>query len=82
MLVDRDGIVRASDKDAEVGTRESNRHVLAALRLLRRPRGRPGRGRARLRVRRPVQLPGGGYAFEVSYSHQQFDADLAAVRHP
>lgn len=83
LLVDSHGIVRASDKDAQIGDREDDRLVLAALREGRSYAGREidrGEDGGDFEFVAPVDLPGGRYAFEVSYSHAQFDADLAAVR--
>ena len=83
LLVDSHGIVRASDKDAQIGDREDDRLVLAALREGRSYAGHEidqGEDGDDFEFIAPVDLPGGRYAFEVSYSHAQFDADLAAVR--
>ena len=84
MLLDRDGVVRASNRDAEVGGREDDRHVRAALRHGTSYAGHEvdqGEDERDFEFVAPVDLPGGRYAFEVSYSRHQFDGDLAAVRH-
>jgi diguanylate cyclase (GGDEF)-like protein len=83
-LVDPRGVIRASAEDGDVGAREDDLHVRAALGDGRSHAGHEVDGAEdgdNFEFVAPVNLPGGRYAFEVSYSHAQFDADLAAVRH-
>jgi len=84
LLIDREGTVRASDDASAIGTREDDRPVLDALRRGTSYAGHEvdaGQDGSDFEFVAPVDLPGGRYAFEVSYSHDQFDAELEALRH-
>lgn len=84
LLIDRHGVVRASDNALAIGTREDDRAVVDAVRHGTRYAGHEvdsGQDTRDFEFVAPVDLPGGRYAFEVSYSHTQFDGELAALRH-
>jgi diguanylate cyclase (GGDEF)-like protein len=84
LLIDPRGIVRASGRDALVGTRDIDPRIERALR-----RGESYAGHEASKRRdssdfefvTPVNLPDGRYAFEISYDHNVLDAQLADVRH-
>ncbi len=82
VLISPDGTVELAGTPSEVGTRENDAHVRAAI-----ARGRVYAGPQADRAHSsdfefvgPVDLPTGRHAFEVTRDHAFVDAQLAAVR--
>jgi diguanylate cyclase (GGDEF)-like protein len=83
LLIDPRNVIRASEDDALVGTRDSDRAIEGALRNGSSYAGRendPRRDRRDFEFVTPVNLPGGRYAYEVTYDHRAYDAQLNEVR--
>jgi diguanylate cyclase (GGDEF)-like protein len=83
LLIDPHNVVAASSNDALVGTRDRGRKITQALREGRRYAGResdPRSDRRDFEFVVPVELPGGRYAYEVTYDHRAYDAQLNEVR--
>jgi hypothetical protein len=74
LLIDSRRVIRASGTDGSaVGTRDSDERIDAAIERGRTHAGHeadPSRGTSNFEFVAPVELPGGRYAFEVSYDHR------------
>ena len=83
LLIDRSGIVRASGEYGVVGARDMDARIAAALRQGRSYAGLEADPESNARDFEfvvPVDLPGGRYAFEVSYDHRVLNGELGAAR--
>jgi diguanylate cyclase (GGDEF)-like protein len=84
LLIDRDRVVRASGTDeSTVGERDTDPRINAALDRGERYAGReadPAEDGPNFEFVAPVDLPGGRYAFEVSYDHRVLDGQLSDIR--
>jgi diguanylate cyclase (GGDEF)-like protein len=83
VLIDSRGVIRASSHDAQVGTPEDDPRVIAALRHGTSYAGHetdPVHDHRDFQFVIPVNLPKGRYAYEVTYNHSTYDAQLSAVR--
>jgi diguanylate cyclase (GGDEF)-like protein len=83
VLIDRQHIVRASGNEHLNGTTDSDLRIDAALEHGASYAGREGdrrKDRSNFEFVVPVNLPDGRYAYEVSYDHHAYDAQLHSVR--
>jgi diguanylate cyclase (GGDEF)-like protein len=83
LLIDRRHIVRASGEDRLIGTEDTDPRIDAALEHGTSYAGREGdltKDRQNFEFVVPVNLPSGRYAYEVSYSHGTYDAQLHDMR--
>jgi diguanylate cyclase (GGDEF)-like protein len=83
LLIDPQHVIRASSNDALVGTSDSDPAIEQALRHGKQYAGRendPSRDPRDFELVVPVKLPGGRYAYEVTYDHRAYDAQLNEVR--
>jgi diguanylate cyclase (GGDEF)-like protein len=84
LLIDRGRVIRASGTDeSAIGTRDSDERIDAAIDRGRTHAGHeadPSRGTSNFEFVAPVQLPGGRYAFEVSYDHRVLGGQLRDIR--
>ncbi len=83
LLIDRQHIVTASGEERLIGTEDSDPRIDAALEHGRSYAGREGdtkKDRNNFEFVVPVNLPSGRYAYEVSYSHSAYDAQLHDMR--
>jgi len=83
LLIDPRNVITASEDDALVGTSDSDRPIEGALRHGRPYAGRENdtdRDRLDFEFVTPVELFGARYAYEVSYAHRAYDAQLNEVR--
>jgi diguanylate cyclase (GGDEF)-like protein len=83
LLIDARTIVQAAGDEEHVGQRDADPRVTAALRHGARYAGLDAGSRdpGNFVFIAPVNLPGGRYAFEVTYSHAALDAELRSLRH-
>jgi diguanylate cyclase (GGDEF)-like protein len=82
-LIDPRHVIRATVASFRLGTIDAEPHIDAALKFGRSFAGRasgPGRDRNDFEFVIPVNLPGGRYAYEVTYDHRTYDAQLNEVR--
>ena len=84
LLIDRGRVIRASGTDeSAVGTRDSDERIDAAIDRGRRHAGHEAdasKGTSNFEFVAPVELPGGRYAFEVSYDRQVLEGQLSDIR--
>ncbi|HWB21390.1 MAG TPA: EAL domain-containing protein [Gaiellaceae bacterium] len=83
LLIDSHHVVRAAADDRLIGTTDSDSRVEAALeqdRSYAGHEGNPKLDRRNFEFVLPVDLPGGRYAYEVTYDHRTFDAQLASLQ--
>jgi diguanylate cyclase (GGDEF)-like protein len=82
-LIDRRHVIRAAGNHALVGRTEADRRINAALEHGSSYAGREG-GRGKdssdFEFIVPVNLPSGRYAYEVTYDHRIYDAQLTELR--
>jgi len=82
-LIDRQHVIRAAGNRARVGSMEADARIDAALEHGASYAGREG-GRGRdssdFEFIVPVNLPSGRYAYEVTYDHHTYDAQLSELR--
>jgi diguanylate cyclase (GGDEF)-like protein len=83
VLIDEQHVVRAAGNAAQVGTAASDARIDAALVQGSSYAGREG-GRGKdssdFEFIVPVDLPSGRYAYEVTYDHRTYDAQLSELR--
>src|ERR1700683_2040003 len=83
VLIDEQHVVRAAGNAAQVGTAASDARIDAALEQGSSYAGREG-GRGKdgsdFEFIVPVDLPSGRYAYEVTYDHRTYDAQLGELR--
>ena len=84
LLIDRGRVIRASGTDeSAVGTRDSDERIDAAIDRGRRHAGHEAdasKGTSNFEFVAPVELPGGRYAFEVSYDRRVLEGQLSDIR--
>jgi diguanylate cyclase (GGDEF)-like protein len=84
LLIDSSFTIVADHDERRVGTHDRDQRTAAALRRGRTYAGReedPRRDTRDFEFVTPVELPAGRFAFEVSYSHRFFDAEVSKIRH-
>jgi diguanylate cyclase (GGDEF)-like protein len=82
-LIDQRHVIRAASNSALVGTIDSDPRIDAALERgvsYAGHEGDPTRDRRDFEFVIPVDLPSSRYAYEVTYDHRAYDAQLNAVR--
>ncbi|HTA12312.1 MAG TPA: bifunctional diguanylate cyclase/phosphodiesterase [Solirubrobacteraceae bacterium] len=82
-LIDQRHVIRAASNSALVGTIDSDPRIDAALERgvsYAGHEGDPKRDRRDFEFVIPVYLPSGRYAYEVTYDHRAYDAQLSEVR--
>jgi len=82
-LIDKQHMIRAAGNQAFVGTIDADPRVDAALERGASYAGREGdprKDRSDFEFVIPVNLPSSRYAYEVTYDHRTYDAQLNAVR--
>jgi diguanylate cyclase (GGDEF)-like protein len=82
-LIDRRWVIRAAGYRALIGTKDVDLQIAAALEHGRSYAGResdPRGDRHDFEFVTPVNLPGGRYAYAVTYDHHAYDAQLSEVR--
>ena len=84
LLIDRGRVIRASGTDeSAVGTRDSDERIDAAIDRGRTHAGHEAdasKGTSNFEFVAPVELPGGRYAFEVSYDRRVLEGQLSDIR--
>jgi diguanylate cyclase (GGDEF)-like protein len=83
VLIDQRHVIAAAGEDRVVGTEDADSRIDAALEQGRSYVGREGdrtKDRENFEFVVPVNLPGGRYAYEVTYSHRTYDAQLHDMR--
>jgi diguanylate cyclase (GGDEF)-like protein len=83
LLIDQQHAIRAAGEDRLIGTTEADPRIDAALRHGRSSASResdPRKGRENFEFVVPVELSGGRYAYEITYDHRTYDAQLHEVR--
>ncbi|HEX4435199.1 MAG TPA: bifunctional diguanylate cyclase/phosphodiesterase [Solirubrobacteraceae bacterium] len=83
LLIDSRHVIRASEDEALIGSSDSDRAINHALIAGRQYAGRendPSLDQSDFEFVTPLNLPGGRYAFEVTYAHRTYDAQLNEVR--
>jgi diguanylate cyclase (GGDEF)-like protein len=83
LLIDQRHVVVAAGEKALIGTTEADARIDAALEHGGSYAGREGdaaKDRKNFEFVVPVELPGGRYAYEVTYDHRTYDAQLHEVR--
>src|ERR1700730_1423956 len=83
VLIDQHHAIVQALKDAQVGTTDSDRGIDAALEHGRSFAGRdsaPTADHRDFQFVAPVNLPSGRYAYEVTYDHRTYDAQVNDVR--
>ncbi|HZL48564.1 MAG TPA: bifunctional diguanylate cyclase/phosphodiesterase [Solirubrobacteraceae bacterium] len=83
LLIDQRHVVRAAGEDRLIGTTDADPRIDAALEQGRSYASResdPRKDRRNFEFVTPVNLPGGRYAYEVTYDHRTYDAQLHEVR--
>jgi diguanylate cyclase (GGDEF)-like protein len=83
MLIDQHHVVRATASNPATGDIDSDSRIDAALERGRSYAGRetdPSRDRQDFEFVIPVSLPGGLYAYEMTYDHHVYDSQLNEVR--
>jgi len=83
LLIDRQHVVRASGEDRLIGTSDTDPRIEAALTQGRSYAGRENNAAKDLgnfEFVTPVNLAGERYAYEVSYAHSAYDAQLHDIR--
>jgi diguanylate cyclase (GGDEF)-like protein len=82
-LVDRGGVIQAASNSALIGTHDIDAGLTAALEHGRSYAGRetdPNKHHRNFEFVIPVNLPSGRYAYEITYDHATYDAQLNEVR--
>jgi diguanylate cyclase (GGDEF)-like protein len=82
-LIDKHHVIRAAGDDRVVGTADADPRIDAALEHGKSYAGReadPSRDHRDFEFVIPLDLPSGRYAYEVTYDHRTYDAQLNAVR--
>ncbi len=83
LLIDQRHVVRAAGEERLIGTEDSDLRIDAALEHGTSYAGReadPTKDRKNFEFVTPVNLPGGRYAYKVSYDHRTYDAQLHDMR--
>ncbi len=83
LLIDQRHVIRASGEERLVGSEDADPRIDAALEHGSSYAGReadPARDAENFEFVVPVNLPGGRYAYEVSYDHRAYDAQLHDIR--
>ncbi len=83
LLIDSQHVVRAAGNDALLGTTDADPHIDAALEHGASYAGHesaPTKDRGDFEFIIPMNLPNGRYAYEVTYDHRAYDAQLNEVR--
>ncbi len=83
VLIDRQHVIRASGEDRLIGAKDNDARIEAALRDGRSYAGRKGDTKKdgdNFEFVTPVNLAGERYAYEVSYAHSAYDAQLHDIR--
>jgi diguanylate cyclase (GGDEF)-like protein len=83
VLIDQRHVIAAAGEDHVIGTEDADPRIDAALRQGRSYAGREGdrtEDRENFEFVVPVDLPGGRYAYEVTYDHSTYDAQLHDMR--
>jgi diguanylate cyclase (GGDEF)-like protein len=83
VLIDQRHVIAAAGEDHVIGTEDADPRIDAALRQGRSYAGREGdrtEDRENFEFVVPVNLPGGRYAYEVTYDHSTYDAQLHDMR--
>jgi diguanylate cyclase (GGDEF)-like protein len=83
LLIDKQRVIRAAGNGALIGTIDSDPRIDAALEHGRSYAGREAdssKDRRDFEFVVPVDLPSGRFAYEVTYSHHTYDAQLHEVR--
>lgn len=83
LLINRQGVIVAASDDALVGTRDSDPRLRATLEHRTPYAGReadPARNPNDFEFVAPVNLTSGQYAYEITYDHRTYDAQLQEVR--
>jgi diguanylate cyclase (GGDEF)-like protein len=83
LLIDMQHVIRAAGNGALVGTTDADTRISAALQHGSSYAGREaGRGKDRsdFEFIVPINLPSGRYAYEVTYDHRVYDAQLNELR--
>ena len=83
LLIDSQHVVRAAGNDALLGTTDADPHIDAALEHGASYAGHesdPTKDRGDFEFVIPMNLPNGRYAYEVTYDHRAYDAQLNEVR--
>ena len=82
-IFDGDGVVVASGDPRPIGTRDADPRIPAVVRsgvAYAGHEGDPKRDQREFEFITPVRLTDGRYAYQVTYDHASFDAQLATVR--
>ena len=82
-LIDKNGIIRASGREAAVGSRNVDPRITDALRRGEAYAGHeadPTRNAANFEFVTPMRFAGGRYALETTYDHGVLDSQLSDVR--
>jgi diguanylate cyclase (GGDEF)-like protein len=83
VLIDQRHVIAAAGEDRVIGTEDADPRIDAALRQGRSYAGREGdrtEDRENFEFVVPVNLLGGRYAYEVTYDHRTYDAQLHDMR--
>ncbi len=83
LLIDQRHVITAADEDRLVGATNADLRIVAALEHGSSYAGREGdaaKDRHNFEFVVPVDLPGGRYAYEVTYDHRTYDAQLHDMR--
>jgi diguanylate cyclase (GGDEF)-like protein len=83
LLIDERHVIKAANKPALEGTKDIDPHIAAALEHGRSYSGRESesaKDAGNFEFVIPVKLPGGRYAYEVTYDHRVYDSQLHEVR--
>jgi diguanylate cyclase (GGDEF)-like protein len=83
LLIDQRHVIRAAGEERLIGTTHADPRVEATLERGTSYAGReadPTKDRDNFEFVVPVNLPGGRYAYEVSYSHSTYDGQMHDVR--
>ncbi len=83
VLIDQRHVIVAAGEDRVIGTEDADPRIDAALEHGTSYAGREGdraKDRENFEFVVPVNLPGGRYAYEVSYDHRTYDAQLHDMR--
>jgi diguanylate cyclase (GGDEF)-like protein len=83
VLIDRRHVVVAAGEDRAIGTEDADPRIDGALEHGKAYAGREGdetKDRENFEFVMPVDLPNGRYAYEVTYDHRTYDAQLRDMR--
>lgn len=82
-VFDEQGVILASGEAGVIGTRDGDPRIAAVIRTgdaYAGHEGDPKRDQRDFEFIAPVRLASGSFAYEVTYEHASFDAELATVR--